>query len=481
VGGQTVFPVSIVFYQNVNINLGIMKILNPAVASVLFLSAIVVGIVVSSSCNKGTPARPELRTNLPVIDSISPKTGAYGTVVTVYGKNLGNSSSVITVNGKAAANTSPSDTKFVITVSDSSSTGPVVVKNTYGQTSGPVFTYIQTLSYKVSVFAGNPTQGLVNGTGTAARFYGPAGIAIDAAGSLIVVDIFNHCVRKITTPGAVVTTVAGTGTAGFLNNTNPLSAQFQHPAGVAIDQQGNIYVTDEFNQCIRKIATTGAVTTFAGIPNSAGSTNGPAAGAQFGYPEGILIDKNNNFYITEVSPSRLRSINTATMTVAAFSGSGTQGAADGSGATAQYNSPHSVALDAANANLYVCDQNNNKIRRISLSTGAVSSPLGYTNGAGTWVDGIGNAAGFSAPCGITSDPDGNFYIADQNNNRIRKVVASTLEVTTLAGNNLTGFTDADGDKATFKNPYGIVRDASGNFYVTDEGNNCIRKITPYKH
>ncbi|MEP6748935.1 MAG: IPT/TIG domain-containing protein [Bacteroidota bacterium] len=458
-----------------------MKILKPAVTSVLFLSAIIAGIVVSSSCNKGTPARPELRTDLPIIDSISPKSGTFETVVTIYGRNLGDNLSIITINGKKAANVTPSTTKFVIKVTDGSGTGPVVVQNAHGISSGPgpVFTYIQTLSYKVTTFAGDSAQGFTNGTGTAARFFSPAGIAFDPAGNLIVADVFNHSIRKITVPGAVVTTVAGTGTKGSVTNANPLLAQFNQPTGIAVDQQGNIYVADENNHCIRKISSAG-VSTYAGIPNSAGSDSGPAATARFSYPEGIFVDKSNTVYVTEIVPSIIRKI-TPSLMVSTLSGSGPLGSTSGTADVAQFNSPHALTLDPSGTYLYVSDYGGSQIRKVSVATGAVSTPLGFLNNTGVFLDGVGNNAGFYGPCGITIDASGNLYIAEVGNNRIREVLMPQLQVITLAGNSGKGFSDGDGDQATFQNPYGIVRDANGIMYVTDGANNRIRKITPYKH
>ena len=451
-----------------------MKILNSAFTSVLLLPAIIAGIV-SSSCRKGDPARPPLRSNLPIIDSIAPKSGPAGTEVAIFGRNLGNSTAVVTINGKPAANKTSSDTRLVIIIADSGSTGPVVVKNTSGQATGPIFNYVLTTSYKVSVFAGNGSANFADGTGTAAKFNNPSGIAIDASGNLYVSDTRNHRIRKIT-PGAVVTTLAGSGTAGFANSSSPGLVQFNNPVGIVADQSNNVYVADEFNHRIRKITPAGAVTTFAG--STAGSVNGAAAIAQFSLPIWLIIDKQGNFYVTEIGFPRIRFINTA-LTVSNFAGGNATGAADGTGASALFSNPQGMALDGQNANLYVADYGNNKIRKISIPAGVVTSPIGL--GRAAFADGTGTAAGFSGPAGLATDPSGNIFVADYDNQRIRKVWMPQLEVSTLAGNGSTAFADGNGDKATFKNPAAIATDAQGNLYIADASNNRIRKMVPYTH
>ena len=433
------------------------------------------------SCGKGKPDRAPLRTNLPIIDSISPSGGPVGTVVTIYGKNLGNSSTQVTVNGKSAGNKAPSDTKFMITVSDSTGTGNVIVKNAYGQTSGPVFTYVFTTSWMVSTFAGS-TGGYTEGTGTAAKFNNPRGIAIDASGNLYVADAGNHRIRRITVPGAVVSTLAGSGVAGFLNATGT-AAQFNTPTAVAVDPQSNVYVTDGGNNRIRKISS-GVVTTLAGS-GLAGFADGLAAVATFTSPAGIYIPQDGTLYIGDVGSHKIRKITTAG-TVTTLAGSGIAGFTNATGVAAQFHDPTGITMDAS-GNLYVGDFVNQRIRKVTNPAAVVTTHAG--SGTAVFLDATpGTAAGFSGPLGMTIDASGNLYVADYYNHRIRKISGSQAAVTNFAGiaptgGNVTGG-NTDGDaltKAAFNNPAGIVVDAQGNFYVADAGNNRIRKISSYKH
>lgn len=455
-----------------------MKILNASFTKIVLL-AVLFAAAFSSSCKKGDPGRPPLRANLPIIDSISPKSGPYGTVVTIYGKNLGNDSTKITVNGKKASNTTPSDTRFVITVADSSSTGPVVVKNSYGQTIGPVFNYIPTTSYIVSTFAGNGTAGLKNGNDTMAQFNNPSGIAIDASGNLYVSDGKNHCIRKITSAG-VVSTVAGIGVAGYADNPNPLLAQFNGPVGIAIDSKGNLFVTDQNNHCIREITSAG-VTTFAGTPGTPGSTNGAALASKFNLPASIALDAAGNCYVGEVGAPKIRLINTS-LQVSTLAGTGSYGAGDGVLGIAQFAAPRGLVLDPNNTYLYVGDYTTNKIRRVTVSTGATDSPIG--NGVAGFEDGLALNALLGA-VGMARDASGNLYFTDYDNNRIRKVLINQpinqSVVSTLAGIGSAAFSNGPGNKASFRNPYALVLDGQGDIYVSDLGNNRIRKLTPYQH
>ena len=326
-------------------------------------------------------------------------------------------------------------------------------------------TVIATPVVTVSTLAGSGTSGYTDGTGTSAQFKNPYGVAVDGAGNVYVADRYNHRIRKITTSG-VVSTLAGS-SQGYTDGTGT-SAQFYNPTGVAVDGAGNVYVADLSNHRIRKITTSGVVSTLAG--STSGYADGTGTSAQFNNPSGVAVDGAGNVYVADLSNHRIRKI-TALGVVSTLAGS-TYGYADGTGTSASFDKPYGVAVDGA-GNVYVADLYNHRIRKITAS-GVVSTLAG--NGTYGYTDGTGTSAQFSYPKGIAVDGAGNVYVADQSNQRIRKITASGV-VSTLAGNGTYGYTDGTGTSAKFAYPTGIAVDGAGNVYVADESNHRIRKIT----
>ena len=212
----------------------------------------------------------------------------------------------------------------------------------------------------VSTLAGS-TSGYTDGTGTSAQFDYPIGVAVDGAGNVYVADGYNHRIRKITTSG-VVSTLAGSGTSGYTDGTGT-SAQFDYPTGVAVDGAGNVYVADQVNHRIRKITTSGVVSTLAGSGTS-GYTDGTGTSAQFSYPTGVAVDGAGNVYVADYDNHRIRKI-TASGVVSTLAGSGTYGYTDGTGTSAKFYYPTGVAVDGA-GNVYVADQYNHRIRKITF-------------------------------------------------------------------------------------------------------------------
>jgi RHS repeat-associated protein len=321
-----------------------------------------------------------------------------------------------------------------------------------------------------TTFAGNGTAASTDGTGTAASFYYPAGMATDSKGNIYVIDQGTNRIRKIT-PSAVVTTFAGSGTAGFADGTGT-AAVFNHPVGLAADTAGNFYVVDQNNNAIRKITPAGVVTTLAG--GTQGSADGTGSAAQFYHPTGAAVDVSGNVYVTDYLNNRIRKVTPAGV-VTTFAGS-TQGFADGTGTAAQFYIPADIAIDAA-GNLYVADRGNYKIRKIT-SAGVVTTLAG--NGTAGFADGPAATAEFNLPINLKADQQGNVYVSDLLNDRIRRIDAAAM-VTTLAGSSTKGTTNGVGSVATFNYPNGSAFDPGGNFYVGDYINNLIRKVvtTPY--
>ena len=313
----------------------------------------------------------------------------------------------------------------------------------------------------VSTLAGR-RWGLRDDAGTAAQFHDPFDVALDAEGNVYVADLNNHRIRKIT-PEGLVSSLAGS-TRGFRDGSGR-SAQFNGPSGVAVDAEGNVYVTDLVNHRIRKITPEGLVSTLAG--STQGFRDGAGTSAQFNGPSGVAVDAEGNVYVADQLNHRIRKI-TPEGLVSTFAGS-TRGFGDGAGRSAQFNGPSGVEVDAE-GNVYVADENNSLIRKITPE-GEVSTFAGSTGGFG---DGAGRSAQFNRPTDVAVDTEGNVYVADWQNHLIRKITAEGL-VSTLAGSTV-GFRDGIGTSAQFNRPSGVAVDTEGNVYVADSDNNRIRRI-----
>ena len=326
----------------------------------------------------------------------------------------------------------------------------------------------------VTTISGVPLiEGSANGTGTAAEFFLPAGIAADSGGNLYVSDTYNNVIRKIT-PSVVVTTFAGTVGGGSADGTGS-SAQFNGPAGVAVDGSGNLYVADQLNQTIRKISPSGAVTTLAGTAGDIGLNDGTGGAAQFYRPFGVCVDQGGTVYVADSGNHTVRKITPGGVVTTLAGTPGHAGLTNGTGSGASLNVPVGIAVDN-NGNLYVSEQGNFDIRKIT--SGGVVTTLAGTAGAVGSVDGTGGAAQFNLPAGLAVDGNGNVFVADYGNDMIRKITPAGV-VTTFAGSpQLTGGTDATGSAARFYLPAGIAVDGSGNLYVVEQFNNTVRMITP---
>jgi sugar lactone lactonase YvrE len=415
----------------------------------------------------------------PVVSGISPTTGPFGTVVTINGINFGDSASGITasVNGRIAVikYASSTSTKLEIIVPDSAGTGNVSVKTKYGQATGPVFEYVYTYSPFTGTFAGNGTAGYSDGSGVAAQFYNPHGIAIDGANNIYVADGGNHRIRKIT-PAGLVSTIAGSGTPGFVDGQGT-AAQFYHPVGISIDRQDNIYVADQSNHSIRKITPSGWVSTLAGSGKH-GYLNEQGKKAYFNSPVGVISDGQDNLYVTDGGNHRIRKITPAGV-VSTWAGSGVTGFADGSGTSAQFYNPLGITIDG-NDNLYIAEYSNHSIRKVTPA-GIVSTIVGSGKDGLGYVDGPVTTAKIFTPSNITIDNQGNLYFTEWYGNRIRKITPSGWVSTVVASGTPAGFSDGIGPIAKFRNPDGIVLDGQGNIYIADWYNHSIRKITTVRH
>jgi NHL repeat-containing protein len=322
----------------------------------------------------------------------------------------------------------------------------------------------------VTLAGAAPTTGSTDETGTAARFNAPGGIATDGT-NLFVADSQNHTIRKVVIATREVTTVAGTaGSSGSADNTGA-AARFNWPVGIATDGS-NLYVTDSNNHTIRRVViATGEVTTIAGTAGSSGSADGTGAAARFYNPYGIVL-VGADLLVTDRNNHTIRKVVIATGEVTTFVGTAlSAGSANGTGATARFNTPSGIATDGTD--LYVADYFNDTIRKVVIATGDVTTVAGSAGLIG-FADGIGAAARFTFPGGITMDAS-NLFVTDSYNFTVRKVVIATGAVSTIAGTvGWGGTADGTGAAAMFTSPNGITTDGTSLFVTETIG--TIRKI-----
>ena len=333
----------------------------------------------------------------------------------------------------------------------------------------------------ITTLAGIPpgASGFVGdgGPASAAKLKTPQSMVKDAAGNLYIADAGNFRVRKINTAG-IISTIAGTGTPGFSGDGGPATAaQLLTVTGICIDGAGNLYVADLGNQRVRKISTSGIITTVAG-DGTVGyfGDGGAATSAQLNQPSDVAIDAAGNLYIADKANNRVRKV-TSSGTITTYAGYASVGySGDGGAATdAQLNSPTGVGIDGA-GNLYIADQTNGRIRKVNtagiIDTVAGNGVFGYAG------DGVAaTSTALYQPADVHADAAGNIWISDQNNDRVRKVNPAGI-ISTVAGNGVSGF-GGDGGAATsaqVDGPAGIIVDAGGNIYFADQTNNRIRRV-----
>lgn len=389
--------------------------------------------------------------------------GTYYVVSEGYNTNVGN----IVTNINVAPSSSGSAPVIAYTNPSSFTVGTAISPVSPSNTGGAVSSGGQS----TTTLAGSGYAGSTNGTGTGASFNNPLNAAVDAAGNVYVADAGNHSIRKIT-PSGVVTTFAGSGYAGYADGVGT-SASFQHPSFIAIDASGNLFVSDQQNHRIRKITQTGVVTTFAGS-GSIGSANGTGTGASFYYPMGLTFDASGNLYVADSYNNKIRKISPSGV-VSNFAGSGSLGAVNGAAGSASFKHPMGLGFDAS-GNLFVADRENYLVRKISTS-GVVSTFAG--SGFGGDANGIGTAATFNTTNNLVLDAEGNIYVSDHNNHRIRKITTAA-EVSTLAGTTAAGSVNGTGSVVRFNSPFGIARGGDGAIYVIENAPNLIRKVVLLK-
>ena len=324
----------------------------------------------------------------------------------------------------------------------------------------------------ISTIAGNGTAafGGDNGPGTTAALSGPGAVAVDGAGNVFIADTVNNRVRKLSAAGTI-TTIAGTGTGGSLGDGGPaVGAQLKGPSGIAVDDEGNVYVADTGNHRVRKIDTTGVITTLAGTGAAGfGGDGSPAASALLSGPVGVAVGPNGELYVADAGNQRVRRIDRfATITTVAGTGVGGFSGDDGPGSDAQLKSPKGVAVNA-DGDVFVADTGNNRVRRID-PFGTIST-----------VAGDGTATVLNQPAEVAAYDTGNLvFIADTNNNRVRRLDLTTAALTTIAGTGTAGYSGDGGAAATAKvdHPAGVAVDPLGTLTIADTKNHRARSMRP---
>lgn len=334
------------------------------------------------------------------------------------------------------------------------------------QASKTVATVLSVTNGVASTFAGTGGQGNANGPAGSATFNLPCGVGIDGSGAVFVADYQNHTIRKISSGN--VSTFAGSGTTGYADGQD-VSASFSFPWGIAVDSSGNVFVAEQNNSRIRKISPSALVSTFVG--SGFGYIDASGTSAKVANPTGMTMASDGTIYLADTGNNRIRKI-TSGGSVSTLAGSGSAAYADGVGVAASFNGPRGVTVDSQ-GNVFVSDTQNNRIRKIG-SDGSVSTFAG--SGSATFLDGSATSACFNSPSGLVADNLGNIFVADQGNNRIRRI-NSAGTVSTLVGSGGASSSDGIGVASSFYAPTGIAWDGGTTLYVTEQSGYKVRKVS----
>jgi hypothetical protein len=346
-------------------------------------------------------------------------------------------------------------------------------------------------SYEFTTIAGfpGPLGGAADGTNSDARFDSPVALTVGPAQALYVADYFNNTIRRITPSGTnwIVSTIMGrAGVFGSLDGTNR-DVLFNKPTGVAADAQGNLFIVDYFNHSIRKATSSGTnwlSSTIAGVAGNFGHDDGTNSSARFYFPRGIAVSGTGNIFVADLGNSVIRKISPAgtNWIATTIAGSITNaGSADGTNSDARFYWPAGICV-TSNETLFVTDYANNTIRKIvPLGTNWIVTTIAGAAGSFGSTDGTNSDAHFNSPSSIALGQTGSLFVADYENDCIRKLTPSGTNwiVTTIGGKaGSSGSSDGTNETARFKNPQGIATDVAGNLFIADTGNNTIRRGLP---
>lgn len=424
----------------------------------IIIAALLIISAFSNACDQ-----TDLPTNLsddqlPIIRSVEPDSGTFGTSVTINGDRFEALAERLEVNfnGVEAEITGIGEGEIEVLVPKNSETGPITLRIGNQTVTGPVFDYLLTVSVRTE--AGSGIEGNIDGEQAESRFNEPWGVEINEAGSAFVSDYQNSVIRKVYR-GQSVSTFA----SGFTSN----------PMGLALGVNGTLYVAGSFNNLIHAVSPEGEVSRFAGS-GFIGDEDGDKLEATFNVPADIAIKQSDlTLYVADAFNNKIRVVRPDGK-VSTLAGIRARGYRNGPGPQAIFYRPVSLALNKNENELYVSDLLNHRIRKIDLTTGFVSNFAG--NGIEGFKDGSAEEASFSQPFGITVDRDGVVYVADSGNHSIRMI--KNGKVTTIAGTGTAGYEDGSGKVAQFNEPYHLVINRNGGtvLYVADRKNNVIRRM-----
>jgi sugar lactone lactonase YvrE len=309
----------------------------------------------------------------------------------------------------------------------------------------------------------------------------PRKIALDSEGNLLFAESSGYRIRKVSIASGTISTLAGSGQRGFFGDgALATTARMEFPYGVALDAAGDLYIADTFNDRIRRVSSkTSIIDTIVGIGQTTPlGDQGPATAAPLNNPQGIAIDLDGNLLIADSRHNKIRKVDAVTGTITTVAGTGQKGGAGDNGAatSALFTVPVGIALDSA-GNLFIVDSLTHRIRKVTATTGIITTVAGGIFGYGG-DDGPASQAQFRSPEGVALDPEGNIFVADTLNHRIRRIDAKSQVITTVVGTGSTGFNgdNIPASSAQIGGPGGVAVDPSGNLLIADTGNHRIRKV-----
>ncbi|MGA2351413.1 MAG: MBG domain-containing protein, partial [Terracidiphilus sp.] len=422
--------------------------------------------------------------------TFSPAGGAYSSAQTVTISDATSGATIYYTTDGTTPTTSSSVYSSPITVSPTETVKALAVKSGYSNSPVGIATYSSPLPIQlpgagiINTLAGNGTSGYAGdgGLATGAPLSAPSGIAVDASGNLYIADSSNQRIRKVAASTGVITTVAGNGVAGYSGDGGlATSAELYNPRAVAIDSSGNIYIVDISNNRVRKVtASTGIITTVAGNGTPGYSGDGAlATGAELQGPYGVAVDAVGNIYIADTGNMRIRKVSISTGYISTLAGNGTEAyLGDGGLATsAELDAPLGIAVDSS-GNIYIDEIASGRIRKITVSTGIISTVAGGGTSGSPCSAGLATSAELAGPEGIAVDGAGNIYIAQIGYSTVCKVTASTGAIAIVAGNGTAGYSGDGGiaTSAALSSPDAVAVDSSGNIYIADTSNQRIRAV-----